>query len=86
MTGFTRAQAEYEARLPDEPPLLSGRIVTYLTDGPFDGQEVEIDYELKDELVIFEVLDCENGEEIDPNEVTEKDRSSICDQIIENRD
>ena len=84
MKGFARAQAEYEARLPEEPPILTGTIQTYLTDGLFDGVEVEIEYELHDILVIFEVTAIETGEEIDPDEVTEKDRDRIREKIFEN--
>lgn len=82
--GFSRAQAQYEARLPEESPLLTGTIETYLTEGLFDGIEVAIEYELRDELQIFEVTEIETGAQIDPNEVTGRDRERISESILEN--
>lgn len=84
MKGFARAQAQYEARLPKESPLLTGKIETYLTEGLFDGLEVDIEYELRDELRIFEVTEIETGDEIDPDEVTGRDRERITESILEN--
>ena len=86
MRGFSRAQAQYEARLPKESPLLTGKIETYLTEGLHDGLEVEIDYELRDELRIFEVTAIESGEEINPDEVTGRDRERIAERILENHE
>ena len=85
MKGFSRAQAEYESRMPDGHATLSGVIEIHLTKGIYDGQEVTVDVELSpsDELIIFEAALTETELEIDTDEITSRDRDRIADKLIE---
>lgn len=85
MKGFSRAQAEYEARMPVENPTLSGIIEIHLTEGIYDGQEVTVDVELSpsDALTIYEAILTETDEEIHSDEITSGDRDRIADKLIE---
>ena len=82
---FKTAQAEYEAMMPKENPLLAGKVEIYLTEGIYGGQEVTVDVELSpaDVLTIYEATLIETDEEIHSDEITSKDRDRIADKLIE---
>jgi len=69
---------------PPEDPILSGALTRTLMDGVYGEQEVTVEYDTKNDLTIYAATLVETGQEIDPAEITEKDRDAIISTIWEN--
>ena len=82
MTGFSRAQAEYEARLPDSDPAVTGTIEIYLLGGPHAEKLALLEY---DENNLIGASDMATKEEINIEEIHETDISRGLDALIENK-
>lgn len=82
MKGFARAQAEYEARLPDADSTVTGSIETYLLEGPHAEKMALLEY---DESVLIGASDLETREEINIKEIHETDINRGLDALIENK-
>lgn len=80
MTGFSRAQAEYESRLPESDPTFAGTIATYLLEGPHAEKMALLEY---DENNIICASDMSSKEEINIEEITETDINRGLDALIE---
>jgi len=80
MNGFHRAQAEYEARLPDEEVSVNGSVQTYLLDGPRAERHVLLEYNGNDLIGAF---DMATGDEIDLDEIHETDINRGIEALIE---
>ena len=70
MTGFNRAQAEHEARLPEDQATVTGTVQMYLLDGPHAEKPALMEY-AGGKLV--DAFDTATGEEIDIAEIHETD-------------
>jgi len=80
MNGFHRAQAEYEARLPDEEVIVTGSVQTYLLEGPLAERHVLLEYNGNDLIAAF---DMTTGDELDLDEIHETDINRGLDALIE---
>jgi hypothetical protein len=80
MIGFHRAQAEYEARLPDEEVSVTGSVQTYLLEGPLAERHVLLEYNGNDLIAAF---DMTTGDELDLDEIHETDINRGLDALIE---
>ena len=79
--------ASYDAwRLasPPEDPILSGKLTRTLMDGAHEEQEVTVEYDTRNDLTIYTATLTETGQEINPQEIGEKDRDAIIETIWEN--
>jgi hypothetical protein len=78
-------EAERRRLEPPEPdPILSGTIAQTLMEGIYSEREVEIEYDTRDGLTIYAATLTETGQEIDPAEITPRDREAFRDAIWEN--
>jgi len=84
MSGLPANYDAWRLASPPEDPILSGAIARYLIDGIYADQEVEIEYDTRNGLTIYTAMLVETGEEIDPAEITEKDRDAFITSIWEN--
>jgi hypothetical protein len=80
MKGFKRAQAEYEARLPDEEVSVTGSVQTYLLDGPHAERHVLLEYNGNHLIAAF---DIPTNEELDLDEIHETDINRGIEALIE---
>ena len=80
MNGFNRAQAEYEARLPEEQATVTGTVQMYLFDGPHAEKPALMEY-AGGKLV--DAFDTATGEEIDIAEIHEIDINRGIEALIE---
>jgi hypothetical protein len=80
MSGFNRAQAQYEARLPDEEVSVTGLVQTYLLDGPHAEKHVLLEYNRDDLIAAF---DMATNEELDLDEIHETDINRGIEALIE---
>jgi hypothetical protein len=80
MNGFNRAQAEYEARLPDEEVSVTGSVQTYLLDGPHAEKHALLEYNRDDLIAAF---DMATNEELDLDEIHETDINRGIEALIE---
>jgi hypothetical protein len=80
MNGFKRAQAEYEARLPDEEVSVTGSVQTYLLDGPHAEKHALLEYNRDDLIAAF---DMATNEELDLDEIHETDINRGIEALIE---
>ena len=80
MNGFNRAQAEHEARLPEDEVLVAGLVETYLLDGPHAEKHVLLEFG-GDKLV--GAFDMAKDEEIDIDEIHEIDINRGIEALIE---
>ena len=77
---FHRAQAEYEARMPETDRVLSGSIETYLLEGIHAEKLALLEY---DESVLIGASDMETKEELNIEEIHETDLNRGLDALIE---
>ena len=70
MNGFNRAQAEHEARMPEDEVTVTGTVQMYLLDGPHAEKPALMEFD-GDKLV--DAYDTETGEEIEIDEIHETD-------------
>lgn len=82
MTGFSRAQAEYEGMLPDSDPAFTGTIEIYLLDGPHAEKLALLEY---DESTLIGASNAATKEEIDIEEIAAIDINRGLDALIENQ-
>ena len=80
MKGFARAQAEYEARLPESDPTISGSIETYLLEGPHAERMVLLEYS---DSNLSGASDMSSKEEINIEEIDPIDINKGLDALIE---
>jgi hypothetical protein len=80
MNGFNRAQAEYEARLPDEEVSVTGLVQTYLLDGPHAERHALLEYNGNHLIAAF---DMATKEELDLDEIHETDIDRGLEALIE---
>ena len=80
MNGFNRAQAEYEARLPNEEVSVTGLVQTYLLDGPHAEKDALLEYNGNDLIAAF---DMATNEELDLDEIHETDINRGIEALIE---
>jgi hypothetical protein len=80
MNGFSRAQAEYESRLPDSDPTITGSIETYLLEGIHAEKLALLEY---DENNLIGASDMATKEEINVEEISETDINRGLDALIE---
>ena len=80
MKGFNRAQAEHEARLPEDQATVTGSIETYLLDGPHAEKHAILEYD-GDKLV--GAFDVKTGEEIDLEGIHPTDVSRGIEALLE---
>ena len=80
MNGFNRAQAEHEARLPEEQVTVTGSVQMYLLDGPHSEKHILLEYD-GDKLVA--AFDISKDEEIDISEIHEIDVNQGIEALIE---
>jgi hypothetical protein len=80
MNGFNRAQAEYEARLPNEEFSVTGLVQTYLLDGLHAEKHVLLEYN-RDHLIA--AFDIATNEELDLDEIHETDINRGIEALIE---
>jgi hypothetical protein len=77
--------AERQRLEPPEPdPILSGTMTRTLIEGIYAEMEVEIDYDTRDDITIYDATLVETGEAINPNEITPRDREAFREAIWEN--
>lgn len=77
--------AERRRLEPPEPdPILSGTMTRTLIEGIYAEQEVEIDYDTRDDITIYDATLVETREAIDPAEITPRDRESFRNAIWQN--
>ena len=82
MNGFNRAQAEYEARLPEDEATVTGSVQMYLLDGPHAESSVILEYDQSELVAAF---DMAKDEEIDIAEIHETDVNRGIEVLIEIR-
>ncbi len=80
MSGFNRAQAEYEARLPNEDVSVTGSVQIYLLDGPHAEKHALLEYN-RDHLIA--AFDMATNEELDLDEIHETDINRGLEALIE---
>jgi hypothetical protein len=80
MNGFNRAQAEYEARLPDEEVSVTGLVEAYLLDGPHAEKHALLEYNGNHLIAAF---DMATKEELDLDEIHETDINRGIEALIE---
>ena len=80
MKGFSSAQAEYEARLPESDQTATGSIATYLLEGPHAEKMALLEY---DENNLIAASDMSSKEEINIQEIDEIDINRGLDALIE---
>ena len=82
MKGFHRAQAEHEARLPEDQATVTGTVQMYILDGPHAEKPVLMEFD-GDKLV--DAYDTETGEEIEIAEIHPTDVNRGIEALIEIR-
>ncbi len=80
MNGFNRAQAEYEARLPEDEVTVAGFVETYLLDGPHAEKHALLEYNGTQLVAAF---DLATDEELDLDEIHETDINRGLEALIE---
>jgi hypothetical protein len=80
MNGFNRAQAEYDARLPASPPMITGSIRGYLVAGPHAEKLALLEFA---ENNLIGASDMETGDEIRIEEIHETDINRGLEALIE---
>lgn len=79
--------AERQRLEPPEPdPILSGTMTRTLIEGVYAEMEVEIDYDTRDDITIYDATLVETGEAIDPAEITPRDREAFREAAWQNHD
>jgi hypothetical protein len=80
MSGFHRARAEYEGRVPEDEVSVTGSVQTYLLEGPLAERHVLLEYNGNDLIAAF---DMATNEELDLDEIHETDINRGIEALIE---